>query len=393
MKRYFVEHIVDTPMSVGDRHQQQLGPRAIVYNIPNRSASIQIFDSLSADKQYGITTSNGLRIHIHLDADDLDDAVRMARDIAEVLLSTLSFASLSECPSAAWRRAYEITPGLAIRRYRQFFSYRVPGTMQRVESRIYSEIFRTIDPLPDERIFRAMTWFRKALSQDNPYDELIHYWSTLENLDGLLEAALPGLPVGFTNTNRGRFKEPTSGKGMIRFFVRTLHYKPDQYWKLKHTRNDIVHGLVPLSRALTKKVRDQLPILRRSCIAALGYILGIRSQIERAIAGQILARGEPFSGHMEVDIELPIVPPLQQIGQQPWIEFPPNKLALAVNEDGSLSAKIDVKIGKTVVHNATLVGDKIDFAIYGAERRHNLAGTHKKSDGTVSQLTPKAEPE
>ena len=391
MKRYFVEHTVDTPMSVGDRHQHQQGPREIRYNIPNRNASIHIFDSLSDDKRYGITTSNGLGIYIYLNADDLDDAVRMAKDISEVLLSTLSFSSLSECPPANWRRAYEATPGLTIRRYRQFFSYRVPGTMQQIGSRIYSEVFRSIDPLPDERILRAMTWFRKALSQDNSYDELIHYWSVLENLDGLLGTALLPLPKGFTNTNRGRFAEPKIGKGMIRFFVRVLHYKPDQYWRLKNTRNDIVHGLVPLSRGLTKKVHRQLPILRRSSVAALCYILGINAMIERAIARQILARGKPFSGHMEMDIEFPTIPPLEQTGKQPWIEFPPNKLTLAINSDGTLNAKIDMKIGKTVPHNAKLVGDKIDFVIHGAERRGKVEATHKRNDGTVEQLDSAAE--
>jgi len=389
LKRYFVEHVVDTPMSVGDRHQHQVGPRAIVYNMPNRNASISIFDSLSADKRYGITTSNGLGIHIYLDADDLDDAIRAAKDTTEVLLGTLSFASLSECPPANWRRAYEATPGLSVRRYRQYFTYHVPGTMQQVKTHIYSEIFRTIDPLPDERILRAMTWFRKALSQDNAYDELVHYWSVLETLDGLLEATLATLPLGFTNTNRGRFKEPPSGKGMIRFFVRRLHYKPDQYWKLKNTRNEIVHGLVPLSRALTKKVRSQLPVLRRSCIAALGYVLGIKPQVEKAISEQILARGEPFSGHMEVDIDFPVTPPLAQIGQQPWIEFPPNKLTLGISKDGTLNARIDVKIGKTVAHNAKLLGEKIDFAIYGTKRRSNLVATHKGGDGIATPLTPR----
>jgi len=389
MKRYFVEHVVDTPMSVGDRHEQQVGPRAILFNIPNRNASIHIFDSLSPDKRYGIKTSNGLGIHIYLDADDLDDAVRVAKDICEVLLSTLSFASLSECPPANWRRAYEAAPGLTARRYRQYFNYHVPGTMQQINTHIYSDVFRTIDPLPDERILRALTWFRKALSQDNAYDELVHYWSVLETLDGLLQASLAELPLGFTNTNRGRFKEPSSGKGMIRFFVRRLHYKPDQYWRLKNTRNDIVHGLVPLSRALTKKIWKQLPVLRQSCIAALGYVLGIRPQAEKAISEQILARGEPFSGHMEVDIDFPVIPPLAQIGKQPWIEFPPNKLTLDINENGTLNAKIDVKIGKTVVSNAKLLGDKIDFAVYGTKRRSNLAATHKSRDGIVSELTPR----
>ena len=319
MKRFFVEHTVDTPLSVGDRHQQQVGPRAIVYNIPNRNASIHIFDSLSADKRYGITTSSGLGIHIYLDANDLDDAVRMAKDISEVLLSTLSFAGLSECPPANWRRAYETTPGLTIRRYRQYFTYHVPGTMQQIETYIYSEVFRSIDPLPDERILRAMTWFRRGLSQENVYDELIYYWTAFETLNGLLEAALPE-PVCK--------REPKLGKGMLRFFVARLRYGTDSYWVLKNTRNDIIHGLIPLTRELTDKIRSQIPELRRSCIAALCFLLGIASEIEDRIADQIIARGEPFSGHMEVNIDFPDIPPLEQIGQQPYIEFPANKLAL-----------------------------------------------------------------
>jgi len=379
MKRFFVEHVVDTPMSVGDRHQHQVGPRSIVYNIPNRNASISIFDSLSADKRHGIATSNGLAIHILLDAEDLDDAVAMAKDITEVLLSTLAFASLSECPPAEWRRAYEATSGLTSRRYRQHFSYHVPGTMQQIASEIYTGVFKSIDPLPDERLIRAMTWFRRGLSQDNVYDELIYYWTAFETLNGLLEAALPEPACK---------REPKLGKGILRYFVTHLSYDTDGYWVLKDTRNDIIHGLVPLSRELTDKVRTQLPELRRSCIAALCFLLGIEREIEDMIADQIIARGEPFSGHMEVDIDLPSVPPLKQIGQQPWIEFPPNKLTLGINEDGTLNAKIDVKIGETVAHNAKLVREEIYFAIYGTERRSNLAATHKTSDGVVSKLTP-----
>jgi hypothetical protein len=382
VKRYFVEHVVDTPMSVGDRHQQQQGPRAIVYNVPNRNATIHIFDSLSADKRYGIATSNGLAIYMHLDANDLDDAVAMAKDINEVLLSTLAFASLSECPPAEWRRAYEVTSGLTVRRYRQYFNYHVPGTMQQIVNEIYTGVFKSIDPLPDERVIRAMTWFRRGLSQDNVYDELIYYWSALENLDGLLKAVL---------TKRCCGNEPRLGKGMLRFFVANLAYKTDDYWVLKNTRNDVIHGLVPLSRELTQKIRNQLPELRRSCIAALCFLLGIESEIEDRIADQIIARGEPFSGHMEVDIDLPDIPPLEQIGQQPYIEFPPNKLALSIKEDGTLNAKIDVRIGKTVVRNAKLIGEKIDFAIYGTKRRSILAATHKRSDGTVDQLDSAAE--
>jgi hypothetical protein len=382
MKRYFVEHVVDTPMSIGDRHQHQVGPRAIVYNIPNRNATIHIFDSLSAHKRYGITTSKGLGVHMHLDAADLDDAVRTAKDITEVLLSTLAFASLSECPPAQWRRAYEVTSGLTVREYRQYFNYHVPGTMQQIANEIYTGVFKSIDPLPDERIIRAMTWFRLGLSQDNVYDELIYYWSALENLDGLLKGVL---------TKRCSEKEPRLGKGMLRFFVTSLGYKTDDYWVLKNTRNDVIHGLVPLSRDLTQKIRNQLPELRRSCIAALCFLLEIESVIEDRIADQIIARGEPFSGHMEVCIDLPSVPPLNQIGQHPWLEFPPNNLTLAVKEDGSLDVKLDVKIGKTVVRNAKILGDKIDFAIYGAERRGDAKVTHKKANGTVTPLTPRTE--
>jgi len=214
------------------------------------------------------------------------------------------------------------------------------------------------------------------------HDELIYYWSALENLDGLLKSVL---------TKRCCAREPRLGKGMLRFFVTRLQYNTDDYWVLKNTRNDVIHGLVTLSRELTQKIRAQLPELRRSCIAALCFLLEIETEIEDGIANQIVARGEPFSGHMEVAIDLPTVPPLEQIGQQPWIEFPPNKLTLAINEDGTLNAKIDVKIGKTEIHNASWIGETIDFAIYGAKRRSNVAMTHRRPDGTVSELAPRAE--
>jgi hypothetical protein len=379
MKRYFVEHVVDTPMSVGDRHAQQLGPRSIRYNIPNRNASILVFDSLSPDKRYGITTSNGLGVHVHLDADDLSDAVRTAKDITEVLLGTLSFASVGACPPAVWRRAYEASPGLVKRRYRQFFEYRIPGTMQQIDQAVYAAVFRAIDPLPDERIIRAMTWFRRGLGQASVYDRLIHYWSTLETLDGLLEVALPP-PKAVT--------EPRLGKGMLRFFVAALGYTADAYWALKSTRNDVIHGLVPLSRELTEKIGAQMPELHHSCVAALCYVLKIEPETEAAIADLLVARGEPFSGHMEADIELPTVPPLDQIGLQPWMEFPPNKLSLSINSDGTLHAQIDVKIGEVEMHNAKLIDNGIRFTIYGAERRENVQAVRRKADGTTERLDP-----
>lgn len=308
----------------------------------------------------------------------------MSKNISEVLLSTLSFASLSLCLPAAWRRAYEVTSGLTgltRRRYRQFFSYDVPGTMQQIKGEIYSGVFKAIDPLPDERIIRGMTWFRRGISQNNAYDELIYYWSALENLDKLLEEALP---------SRCCKKEPKLGKGMLRFFVTVLKYDADAYWVLKNTRNDIIHGLVPLSRELTEKVRAQLPELRRACIAAFCFLLRIEPKIESRISEQLVGRGQPFSGHLEVDINLATVPSLEQIGQQPWIELPPNKLALAINEDGTLNANFDLKIGQTKMHNATLAGDEFSFAVYGAERRGDVKATHKKANGTAKQLTPRS---
>lgn len=378
MKRFFVEFLVDTPISIGTRVEQQTKVPGHAYKMVLRNAEIVVFDALSQLPGSSVRISKGLGIHMYLDSPNPEDAVRVGKEIAEVIITYLSFASCSSCPSARPRRLYDATPGESSRVYRQWFAYDVPGTIQQADQKIAGAVLRAIDASGNPASVRALALLRKGLSEENYYDQFSAYWMALEALNNDLKVRLPKLRL---------YKEGSFDKGIMRFFVRHLHWRYRNYVGVKHTRNGLFHCTEHHTRHFTKRIAGYVPLLRGAASQALGLVLDLPRSVTRALNTQKACIYRPFRGFCEVLIELDGIPSLAEFGRQPFLKFQKPHLQLGINEDGTLQVGLKQAIGKTELHNGKRCDSNYKFAIDHGPRRKNLKGIHTRGDGTEEVLT------
>lgn len=136
----------------------------------------------------------GIEAEIHLNQHSLDDAIGEAIYIAEPFLILASFTTNAKSEPFKPFIAYNVTPGIQNREFRQYFYDVAKVHTSDIKRNLPIEKFqKVLDGVkkekfpPQERLGRAIYWYWKSLSERDLWDQFLALWIGLEALNNLIQ--------------------------------------------------------------------------------------------------------------------------------------------------------------------------------------------------------------
>lgn len=146
--------------------------------------------------EHGLPRHVGLKYVVEIEAETIDEAADAAKSWAET--QAFMLASTRRAPiGPVWLElAYEITPGLEERRFRQWWwDPPIPIGKPVANAATFGELRDRLDELGNEsppskllwRVVLSMSWFRQALDDTDPMFRFLKLWIAAEALNPLLD--------------------------------------------------------------------------------------------------------------------------------------------------------------------------------------------------------------
>ncbi len=118
----------------------------------------------------------------------------------------------------------------------------------------------------DRPVFsRALSWYRKGLTSEDPIDKLIAWWSSIEGVGSKFARKTPRTQVGAINQVCDCFDQLWNNVGRWRVIPN------EAVWvnRLHDARNAIAHGFIPVDIENVREIAAYLPKLRELAHAFL----------------------------------------------------------------------------------------------------------------------------
>lgn len=130
----------------------------------------------------------GMRIYATLPSTDIDTAMAQARGVANILLALFSFLTKTSIPELFIMKAYDVTPRKRSGKFIQYY-YDVPFpkvSARAVDKEILrrcSEKITGLEESNNNRVTRAMHWFRLATRYEDLLERFTSLWIGLETMN------------------------------------------------------------------------------------------------------------------------------------------------------------------------------------------------------------------
>jgi hypothetical protein len=230
----------------------------------------------------------GLLVQIELDANNLDNALDMGQYVATQLLSIISAVSFCSIgrPWVIW--AYDSTPRVVEREYRQYVYDILPyrPTRQLNDQHLFQVLEKDFGTfLQDQNVKddyknlvqRALVSYRRGLADnDDVLTEFLIAWSTMEGLDCVYCQRLPSASVR-------DFKD-----GMKDVFRRLG--EEARFDTLETLRNRIAHGFLKMDEAI-HTASANIDLARKALVLMILRILKVEEATCNAIVSQMAYKG------------------------------------------------------------------------------------------------------
>jgi len=275
----------------------------------------------------------GFDIIVILEDVNEPDNIQIATSLVDRILDTISFSTVAQCEPPKLLTDITIkNDGIS---EGQFFEGPDPdssiiiGTPRAIKENVFKEIWKACDGNPnEERILRALAWFRKAIREQYNIDQFISLFIAIEVIKPLLRDIL-----------KTRVKDPDEWEGVIEIFKRKINTV--NFGDIDLARNELLHGFKPLSPEFRSRISDYLEPLRRAIIYGLGDILGLSGQITDLICSYsprrlFLKSQTGLKGRFRNLPELDVL-----LKRFPEIEINRKPMRFSIDTDGKLHIMFD----------------------------------------------------
>ena len=231
---------------------------------PKSAARVKLSDYV-IEKE--VKLHGGLDIIVILEDVDEPDNVQIATSLVDRILDIISFITVAQCEPPKLLTA--ITKKNDGTSEGQFFEGPDPdssiiiGTPRAIDENVFKEIWEACNGNPnEERIFRALAWFRKAIREHNSIDQFISLFVAIEVVTSLLRKQL-----------KTKVKDPDKWGGVAEIFKKKIGTV--DFCDIEQARNELLHGFEPLSPEFGSRISAYIEPLRRALIYGLGDILDL----------------------------------------------------------------------------------------------------------------------
>ncbi|MCK4733340.1 MAG: hypothetical protein KAT65_12875 [Methanophagales archaeon] len=326
MQEFYIQFYTKTLLTIGDWKEWEQTPLP-AHRFNFRDATVAMRDCVrqeGADKVHV-----GLEFIVQTHATNEEEAKDKSKTFVESILNFISFSTLSSCDAASIINIIEIKSDTNLSPFQHYiYPFKddfIIGSSVKIDEAVFGEIWNKYNKSGHQkRLMRAMSWFRKGLSEEG-LDEFISYWIGVEILKGILKSNVDarlkeeldngfipiesikkfslstnaiitkekdgewiisdGEEVHIVREKTGRLNIYTEDKqgcrkritddwiGVKRVFEDKL--RCDDFGKIKEFRNGILHGYKELSDEFVQKAVTYTPLLRKGLIACISTVLDI----------------------------------------------------------------------------------------------------------------------
>lgn len=373
MNRYFVRFQVETLASIAERsEQQQRGNRPIwKFSWLVDDAKLVAYDILR--EVNSVFLHEGLGLDLDVPGENPNEAIDTARNLAEGLVSLISYATASACKPAILISAYEIVEGQADVDVAWFphDSQRLLGDLRPIDPTLLNLVYMQYDKADEDRKWRisqATQWLRKGALELETIGQFVAFWAGLEASSWALLDPLPlETTVSYptcSNCKSQILACPECGEdlgrrdtmaGVARVFEQHIEGGRNTYRHIRSNRGRLLHGGKKLKPDFLAALRKDLPILRKALSMAIGVCLGLEETDMKRIAGTQLRRAvRPLALKISGKLKAFSRPPLDRPDQQPFVEHKPEE-RYSLTPEGKLNIAFEQTL---TMRNGSFQGQK-----------------------------------
>lgn len=261
-------------------------------------ATVWLRDHVQVDEN-GTPTQFGFVIDAVVHADSADQALELVAYPTEAAISIVCLAVSAVSSLRIPVSVIDVSPDVTSREFVQ----QLPAASElrprrKFDPATFVPLFDHLNAVPEQsasRVFRAVRWYRKALLEDELFDQFSNLWTGLEVINELIKQRhnLPidrpvrscpacNAPVVLTPTNTG-----------IEWLITELAKEPRAAWKkAQKVRNGLSHGFEDLG-TLTLQVKAIVPILRRALLLGILELLNVPEELRSSFVREPLAKAVP----------------------------------------------------------------------------------------------------
>ena len=261
-KKYQVVTKVDSSVKTADS-----GKRIeLTYNLPDTPVLCVFSDNYFVDES-GTEFHKETYVEVTIEADNINEAIEKSNAIANFFLTTISWTEKTNINRTYVHLAYDVTLGITDREFVQFFyNLNLPPAKRKLETDRLEKILHNLQGNEfEDRLVRAMDWFRKYMTEENELDKFVNLWTALEALNNpivkkfdvtydkaLPEAIIPKYIFLLRKTFLGHRPPPKEIIGIRYLFENHVADGKKLYQNIRKTRVGLLHGFEKISTLVSE---------------------------------------------------------------------------------------------------------------------------------------------
>jgi hypothetical protein len=283
----------------------------------------------------GLNLHCGLNIFVETSSNAEEEADAVSKNWCEELLNLITFTTGAFCERAKLQNSVYFESAQVPRfKYRPDLSQEQPllGATLPIVQDEFGEVFKKyFEHTERRRLFRALSWLRSGINEENAFDEFTFYWIGLEVLRGILRRHL-----------KLQKRNPKEWDGVKHLYEVELKFgRFDDVMKL---RKGLLHGFSELGDQFGKDINQFTTPLRKTLYASLGRILSISPATWASISSRNVRRVRMDPWHVILG-EIENMPQrLEEVVESfPCIKPDASSAKYLLNEKGELKVSTSVQ--------------------------------------------------
>ena len=264
MNRFIIQYYFRTPATLirkEDRQNRHLPTWKFTYT----DIEIALNDSIA--NIGGCDLPVGLNMIIDLQANSEQEAIEKSMNLCEMNANLLAFSTFAFCESGRITNIIRFNenklPEFKYSIYEFGEKDLLFGSSILIDEDIFTKIYEAYNKCQhQQRVMRALSWFRKGIEEEQSTDEFTSYWIGLEVIKCVLRRNL-----------KTQVKSPSEWDGVKNIYESVLGYS--SFIKVNELRNELLHGFRELSYDFINEIVTYIEPVRKTLITGLGEILGL----------------------------------------------------------------------------------------------------------------------
>ena len=277
--KHIFSHRIVGMVAISNRLElQTIAPPTWQFNFPSFQATSYLKDGFST--RDGIKLHTGLEVTTYIECQEQINEKQILASIIEIILNLISLTTVASCENA------EIISHIVIpakkKTMAEFYSYPLSkdniiiGTPRKINESNLNYIWTGWDKSEHKnRVMRALSWFRKGLSEDGNVDKFICNWVAIEVLKSILRRMLLS-------------RRPKEWDGVKKVFE--LIGGDVDFDDVYETRCELLHGYQELNPEFLSKIANYVEPTRKALIICIFRALELPDTLASELASYVPRR-------------------------------------------------------------------------------------------------------